>query len=35
MFPLVVALKVKGLTVQQVATELRNRLKDGFSGIRS
>jgi polysaccharide export outer membrane protein len=29
-FPLVGALKVKGLTVQQVATELRNRLKDGF-----
>jgi polysaccharide export outer membrane protein len=30
MFPLVGALKVQGLTVQQVATELRNRLKDGF-----
>jgi polysaccharide export outer membrane protein len=29
-FPLVGALKVQGLTVQQVATELRNRLKDGF-----
>jgi polysaccharide export outer membrane protein len=30
MFPLVGPLKVHGLTVQQVATELRNRLKEGF-----
>jgi polysaccharide export outer membrane protein len=29
-FPLVGAVKVQGLTVQQAAAELRNRLKDGF-----
>jgi polysaccharide export outer membrane protein len=29
-FPLLGALKVEGLTVRQVAVELRNRLKDGF-----
>jgi polysaccharide export outer membrane protein len=29
-FPLVGTVKVQGLTVRQVATELRNRLKDGF-----